>query len=374
MKKMQIPKLIVLCLLIVGMAFSGYGCSWGGVSDANAVLNAYEKFALSEPELFNAAANYSFHVAFEENVQKAVDGLDANGAPCDSHFTVLSKMYEPMAVYALSMFNNNRNLLKTQNANISNKLANDLNGKFIEFKTACKDLVTAKKGLDYWGDTILNGNTVFESTIHLGRLDEVKHAYGIVIQKGFAMNNKFLEIYDSIIPSPDFVNDSEAVLVDGNLQLAYDHYTSEVLDVAFEIDGVQFAFYNRNAESTNKIYSSTLNKVLESITAYGQIAEDKKVVSAYSAEKLAAVQEAFRLYQINLNAYKNLKGTFLKIAGDVNYVEYEKALAEGKTTAEYVLSLEGNDAAKFSMVNNFISTSFVNVIESFKEIIAAVNA
>ncbi len=387
MKKSLISKILVICILVLGLSFSAFGCTTGGVSEAKAVLEAYERYAETETKLFK---NHEFQIQFAPNIQTAISGkaYNANGelVSTPSHFEVL-KLYNEIATKSTVLFVNWRNLLKTESDNITKKQANALYLKFNDFKSACKDLVQAVDDLNYWNDTILHNGNVNNSTILKTHLEILKARYGNVIQKSFAMTNQFLTIYDSLITTTDFVNDKQADLKTGDVELTADHFIVEVLDAAFELDGIQFALYQEGINNKH-IYSETVNKVLAAITAYNNVSDVKLDIEDYSDTKKANVQNALRLYQINLESFKQQKEQFLKLSPEVDYAGYKEELKRmqadeeyrGKTTAQlheiYLTNLadeEPSKVASFMFVHDFIRTDLINVVNSFTRLVNAVD-
>lgn len=387
MKKSLVTKILVICFLVLGLSLSAFGCSNNGVSDAKAVLEAYERYAESETKLFS---DYKFEIQFAPNIKTAISGMayDANGAlvTTHSHFEVLNK-YKEIATKSTVMFVNWRNLLKTQNDNITKRQATALYQKFVEFKSACKNLSKAVDDINYWDGVILRDGNVNSSSILNTHLRILKDNYGTVIQKAFAMTNEFLKIYDSLIISPDFINDSTATLKNGDIELTADHFIVEVLDAAFELDGVQFSLYEDRENDNCDIYSETVDKVLNSIAVYNSIDKSRLEVEDYSEAKKAEVEKALRLYQINLVSYNQQKELFLKLTPEVDYADYRQTMKEMKAANtenksdaelhnEYLTALAEEDTeqvAKFMFVHDFVRTDLLNVISSFNRLLNAIN-
>lgn len=366
MKKGLISKLLLVCVLVLGLSISAVGCTVGNVSDSQAVLDAYERYAESETRLFNA--NYNFEIDFKDNVKRAINETQ-------SHFRVIQN-YNNIASLSTTMFKEWRNLLKSEKENISKSASSALYKKFVEYKNACRDLVGSVDELNRWDPTIMENNNVNDSAILKSHLENLKEEYGKVIQKSFAMTNQFITIYDSLIVQTDFVEDGDAALANGDIELLADHFVVEVLDVAFEIDGVKLNMYN---PANKGIYSKYTDKVYSLISQkYNTIPSTNFDVEDYSDAKRESVKDAIRLYQINLKSYKQQKKQFLKIINDVDYADFlnKMAAAGYSDEAAYLnvyketLAKQGDLAlAKFMFAYNFINTDFQNICNSFKNVV-----
>lgn len=370
MKKSLLSKILVVCVLVLGLSLTAAGCSIGSVSDAKAVLDAYENYAATETKLFE---NYEFKIKFEPNILTAIDGQVYNEAGelvnVDSHFKVI-KTYNEIATKSTTMFVNWRNLLKSENDKISKDQANALYKKFVEFKNACKDLVSSVDALNRWDSTILHDNNVTNSAILQNHLDDLKEEYGKVIQKSFAMTNQFLVIYDSLISTQDFVNNKEAVLKNGDVEAIADHFTVEVLDAAFEIDGVQYALLDETKTEGDRIYNKHIKDVLDVIADYNAVSRERFDVENFSEDKLAKVTNALRLYQISLESYKQQKELFLKLTQEVDYDEYEELVNSEDDEKE---AEDYRKLAAVKYIHNFVNSDVVGMVASFERLVKAVN-
>jgi len=298
----------------------GLVCGCSTQMEARQVLLYFNDYTTKTTQLFS-----SQDVADVSYISEIATALTTDET---NRYTKLITEFEPTFCASLDYFFDYKSNLSSLNSEISKEDAGLIYDKFVAFRESADKFLVAKNNFESesYRAKFTDGSYV-DSPITRARLEILMVNYSNMINASFELSNGLIALNNLLFTPDDFRIAITQMDMSRILKLL-NETMSNLYEVAFAIDGMQFNFEVQVEENDATVYTPFnlfTSEVLEIVNLIGNLdsqAIATTMVNSPSDETVVKVRQQLELLNTNLDSFYASKDMFKNSVNVVSYKDF----------------------------------------------------